>query len=167
VTMDLGRDEFTVRAEKTRPHDLEMIMAIRKLGYVPTIVDSGRRGASAAEKTAEETPSRGATPALIATALARARAEKKLLLLDFYATWCGHCKRMLKETWPNPLLAGVMKKVIFLKVDTDAHPGVARYFGVTGLPDARLLDADGKELQKVRGFKSARAAHALLAPFVD
>ena len=44
---------------------------------------------------------------------------------------------------------------VFLKLDTDAQPEAAKYFGVSGIPDARILRPDGVELARVVGFQRA------------
>lgn len=161
--MDLERDLFTVRAEKSRTHDFAMIRAIRKLGFDPVIMGS----VAPPPTTAPMSTSSGPMPAVVAVALKRARAENKLLLIDFHASWCGPCKRMLEETWPSPLLTDVMARVVFLKVDTDEHPAVAQHFKVAGLPDARLLDRDGKQLLHLPGFQDAASTAQKLRPLTQ
>ncbi len=34
-------------------------------------------------------------------ALAKAKAEKKLVFVDCYTTWCGPCKHMTNEVFPQ------------------------------------------------------------------
>ena len=48
-----------------------------------------------------------------------------------------------------------MKGFVFVKVDTDKEPDISKWFGVAGIPDARILSSEGKELEKIVGFKAA------------
>ncbi len=147
--MDLERDLFSVTTDGKQPTDDEMVDAVEALNFGATVL------------TPEQVPSRataaptGPVPDLIQTALDRARDEEKLVLLDFYADWCGPCKKMLKETWVEPRVVAKLEGFVFVKVDTDAHPEVSKWFRVSGLPDARVLSADGKELARLVGFKTA------------
>jgi thioredoxin 1 len=60
-----------------------------------------------------------------------------LVLVDFSATWCGPCKRMLPEL--EAAAEHFKGKATFLKVDIDEAPDVAMRFGVQGIPNLTFL----------------------------
>lgn len=68
------------------------------------------------------------------------------VLVDFYAEWCGPCKRLA------PLLEEI-DFVDVLKVNVDEHPEIARRYGVMSIPTL-IYFKDSKEVRKEIGFKS-------------
>jgi thioredoxin 2 len=71
-----------------------------------------------------------------------------LVMVDFYADWCGPCKMMA------PVFAQFAKQqrgqAIVAKVDTDRNPGVASRFAIRSIPTIALLK-DGKEVARQVG----------------
>jgi thiol:disulfide interchange protein DsbD len=159
VEMDLERDLFTVIAARDRPAEAEMIAALEEAGFKATV---GRPAETAGPTSETAQPQEGAMPELVQKALDSAGREGKLVLVDFYADWCLPCKRMLKETYQDPQVVSELEHFVFLKVDTDDHPAVARHFGVAGIPDVRVLKADGTEVARFVGFKAASEVLGIL-----
>lgn len=74
--------------------------------------------------------------------------EKGLVLVDFFATWCGPCKMIapiLEE------LDGELKDVKIVKVDVDQSPETASTYGIQSIPTMKLFK-DGKDVQTTVGF---------------
>ncbi len=147
--MKLDRDEFVVTfdAGKAKPDDL--IAIIREAGYTSYVAtdeispDDNEGGAGSLDDP------------VFQDALAKAKRENKPIVIDFMASWCVPCRRMEKETFTDPAVASLLEKVVFLKVDTDEHPELAKHFGVEGLPDIRFLNPDGTEVHRLNDFQDA------------
>jgi thiol:disulfide interchange protein DsbD len=87
-------------------------------------------------------------------ALAKARAERKLVLVDIYAEWCAQCKELDEKTWPDASVkAWVEKNAVPIRIDTDKQrPDLAKKLEIRSYPSVILLDGDGKEMGRILGF---------------
>ncbi|XP_060679270.1 protein disulfide-isomerase TMX3-like isoform X1 [Hemiscyllium ocellatum] len=69
--------------------------------------------------------------------------EDEIWLVDFYAPWCGHCKK-LEPIWDEVaaemFTSGSPIKVG--KMDATIYAGIASQFGVRGYPTIKLLKGD-------------------------
>ncbi|EAX96200.1 Thioredoxin family protein [Trichomonas vaginalis G3] len=70
------------------------------------------------------------------TLTAIAKKVNRLLVVDFFATWCGPCKA-LGENMPQ--IAKQYPNVVFLKVDIDQNKELATRFGVQSVPHVKFL----------------------------
>lgn len=75
--------------------------------------------------------------------------SKDLVLVDFYASWCGPC-RML-----SPIIDEVINdtNVKVIKVDVDKHHALAKKYGVMSIPTI-ILFKDGNLIEKRVGITS-------------
>lgn len=75
----------------------------------------------------------------------------KLILMDFYADWCGPCKMQ------GPIFEDLAKdfndKVEFRKINVDKEGDLALEKGIMVVPTI-ILEKDGVEVQKWMGVTS-------------
>jgi thiol:disulfide interchange protein len=87
-------------------------------------------------------------------AMAEAGRDGKAVFIDFYATWCPPCRRLEAVTWPDASVQEwLLANTIPLKIDAEREHALASRFGVQAYPTLLFLDADGRELGRVLGFR--------------
>ncbi|KAI3989184.1 hypothetical protein MKX01_033220 [Papaver californicum] len=84
--------------------------------------------------------------------LDKGKELKKLIVIDFTASWCGPCRMIA------PILAEIAKKltnVLFLKVDVDELQSVAQEWKVEAMPTFVFVK-EGVEVERFAGANKAK-----------
>ena len=90
--------------------------------------------------------------------MVKAKEEKKLVLLDFYADWCISCKEMEVSTFANPEVSKQLKQFVLLQADVTKNSAdnqaLLKRFGLFGPPGILIFNLDSQEQkdQRVIGF---------------
>lgn len=91
------------------------------------------------------------------------KIKNGVVLIDFFATWCGPCRMMA------PILEQVQnelgEKVHIYKVDVDECENLARKYGIMSIPSLFLF-VDGKETEHKVGLTQKDALTAWLAKYL-
>lgn len=89
--------------------------------------------------------------------LAKAKAEKKIIFLDAYVSWCGPCKKMTSDVFSTEEAGNFYNRnFINAKIDmeTGEGPSLAQEYEVTAYPTLLYINGDGKLLHKAIGYLS-------------
>lgn len=89
---------------------------------------------------------------------AKAKKEGKLVFVDCYTQWCGPCKKMARDIFPDAKVGKYMNaRFVNLKIDMEAKyaEGLAKEWQVSGYPTFIIFNADGKEVGRFMGGSDA------------
>ncbi|KAK9133181.1 hypothetical protein Scep_012709 [Stephania cephalantha] len=81
--------------------------------------------------------------------------SKDLWIVEFFAPWCGHCKKLAPE-WKKAA-KNLQGKVKLGHVDCDAEKSVATVFNVQGFPTILVFGADKDSPSPYEGVRAASA----------
>ena len=78
---------------------------------------------------------------------------EKPCLIDFYADWCGFCRKMANTTFKDAALINYLNDNFMpVRVNTDREPQTAGSYGVAGLPTTVFLTEMGEPIFSVPGY---------------
>ena len=97
----------------------------------------------------------------ITDATFEAETKEGLVLVDFWATWCGPCRMQapILEQLSQELSEEELKVP---KMDVDENPETARSFGIMSIPTL-LFKKDGQVVKQVAGVHTAAQIKAIVA----
>jgi thioredoxin-related protein len=104
--------------------------------------------------TGQELPA-GFVAVPVAEARAQARAQDRVLLLDFSTPACEPCRR-LAETWADPKVREwIAAHAVAVRVDPEVERAIAAEHRVDAYPTVVFLAADGAEIGRILGHVDA------------
>ncbi|MDR3682582.1 MAG: thioredoxin family protein [Geothrix sp.] len=92
-------------------------------------------------------------------ALKRARAEKKVIIMDLWTEWCPPCQYLQTTVFPSAEAQAALAKVVPFSALVQKKDGtpvaegtkLAAQFQLNAFPTLVILDANGKELRRQVG----------------
>ena len=83
-------------------------------------------------------------------------------VVDFYATWCGPCRKV------SPIMEKIAKEydgmLTVYKIDVDKEPKLAATFEVRNIPTVLFIPKEGQPMKQV-GALSLQHLSSMLNPF--
>lgn len=132
-----------------------VLMAMLVIACIP---NSEKKGAAVADTNVNSDKGIQFVESNWAKALQEAKKQNKLIFLDAYTTWCGPCRMLKKNTFPNEA-AGEFFNTNFINIALDMEKGdglaVAEKYGVNAYPTLIVADGDGNVVTYTKGYVDA------------
>lgn len=103
-------------------------------------------------------------------ALAKAKSSGKPIFLDAITAWCGPCKMMSKEVFPDSALGAFFNaNFVNIKLDMERGAGieVSNIYRVWVYPSLLFVDSSGAVLHRSAGFHNPKELMALAKTALD
>jgi len=94
-----------------------------------------------------------------------AKASNRLILIDFWATWCGPCRQMDSDVWLSPEINDFSNNFVFAKVDIDYNRTDASAFGVRSIPAIFIIDIERNKYFQIKGYKDLNYMLRIMGEF--
>jgi len=89
-------------------------------------------------------------------AKALAAQSNRLILIHFWAEWCGSCRQMEQEVLSRPeVVAAIDANYVPVKVNSDYFPTTRQQYGVTALPADVVITSQGQLVERLQGLPTA------------
>ncbi len=82
-----------------------------------------------------------------------AQESGKLILLHFWDTWCGPCKKMDESTFQDPQVAQAMHaNYVPVKMQISQHKELAEKIAITNIPCDLFVTVEGRVVARTHGY---------------
>lgn len=99
----------------------------------------------------------------ITDATFEAETSEGLVLIDFWATWCGPCKMQ------SPVIEQLSEErqdVNFYKMDVDQNQDTAKNLGIMAIPTL-IIKKDGNIVDRITGYTPKEKLNQILDQYTD
>ncbi|XP_062197266.1 protein disulfide isomerase-like 1-1 [Phragmites australis] len=130
-------------------------MAIRSKAWISLLLALAVALSARAEEAAAEEE---AVLTLDAESFDEAVAKHPFMVVEFYAPWCGHCKKLAPEyEKAAQLLSKHDPPIVLAKVDAneDKNRPLATKYEIQGFPTLKIFRNQGKNIQEYKGPREA------------
>jgi thioredoxin 1 len=101
--------------------------------------------------------------------LKKAKKEKKNIFLDAYASWCGPCKMLKRDVFPQAQVGEFFNKN-FINVAMDMEKGegiqLSQKFKITAYPTLLFINDKGEVIGSALGYHNADKLIQVARPFI-
>ena len=95
-----------------------------------------------------------------------AQREDKLIMLDFYASWCAACNELDHQTYSDPAVAARLEDYVNVKLDftrtSETTKALTEKYQIPGLPVVIFMDSERTVLKRFTGFVDAEKMLGIL-----
>ncbi len=86
-----------------------------------------------------------------------AAQSNKLVLVDFYTSWCAPCKLLDKTTWSDAAVIQLLEqKTVALRIDAEKEVALSERYKIHSYPSVLLIKPDGTEIDRLVGYMAPK-----------
>lgn len=89
------------------------------------------------------------------TSLDRASEQDRLVMVEFYTSWCLYCGKMEKDTLGDERVVKMAADFVCARLDADVQKAAAARYEPEGYPTVVFATPSGEEIVRVSGFRDA------------
>jgi thioredoxin-related protein len=94
---------------------------------------------------------------------AEARAQDRLLWIQFTGAWCPNCVLLEREAFVHPQVVGQARQsFVPVKLQSENHQDLVERYGITGIPATILVTPRGEVVARNEGYVDTARFHAFL-----
>lgn len=93
----------------------------------------------------------------------QALKENPLLIVDFWAVWCGPCRMVAPVI--EQLSSELAGRAVFGKLNVDENPQISRAFGIQSIPTIAIFK-NGKAVDAIVGAVSKSQMHSTISKYL-
>ncbi|KAL8130572.1 hypothetical protein V2J09_019727 [Rumex salicifolius] len=156
-----GSSDLYRRKGKSKKKNTGSLMACRVyllLFLSVAALSLGRISASEGEASAAAADPKEHVLTLDSSNFADTIAKHDFIVVEFYAPWCGHCKKLAPEyEQAASTLSSHDPPIVLAKVDAneEANRELASTYDVKGFPTLKIFRNGGKDIQEFKGPRDA------------
>jgi thioredoxin-like negative regulator of GroEL len=92
-----------------------------------------------------------------------ARAQNRLLWVQFTGSWCPNCVRLERESFVHPRVVGQARAFFVpVKIQSEQHEDLVERFGLSGIPATILVKPSGEVVARHEGYVDAATFSSFL-----
>ena len=96
-----------------------------------------------------------------------AEQTNKLIFVDFWASWCGPCRKMDSDVWSTETMQRLSDRFVFAKVDIDYNRTDAGKYNIKSIPAMVIIDIEENRYVEIIGYKDLTYMLNLMGSFPD
>lgn len=76
------------------------------------------------------------------------------MIVDFYADWCGPCRKMAPVI--DELANDYADDIVFYKINVDENKEIARWFDIRNIPTLLFIKSKNRPQKTIGGYEKAQ-----------
>lgn len=102
-----------------------------------------------------------------ASTLRKAQEANRLVMIEFWTSWCQFCGKLEKETLEDPRIVGLAGEFVCARLDADVQTVAQSRYRPEGYPTVVFATSTGEEIVRISGFRPADPFYLVMKAVIE